>query len=845
MKYINCLLGLNLLVLSACDTDDGPSRLGNGQIAADIDVDAEVLSATIPGQGETSTVNGISPDDFSLTLRSVDGAFSKTWEKFSDFPTDGLYNIGDYVMEAAFGSIDKEGFDAAYYYGEQSLSVREAETTTVRIVCSLANSMVSVSATEAFKGYFSDYSTLIHSDGGGYLQYGKDELRPVYICPGNVTFTVSVTKPNGQSASFVAPTPIIAQPRHHYRVKLDVNNGDMGNAKLIISFDDSTDPRDVVIDLSDELMSSPAPAIFANGFVSGQPFTITEGASASTKLSATISAGAGIAKVILSSRVTSMQDAGIPSEFDLMKATDAQQSLLEGMGLRVKGLWRNPDKMAEIDFTDFVANIHPSDGDNLTFSLIAVDSYGKSSEPVSLLLNFNEVSFTASQVSPIIVGKNTAAIKVKPSTEMADASRLSLAGNLSGSWVALPIESVADNGAEWIVSFTVPEGTSALPVRMLYNGVAKGEVVMERQSPDFRLEVDPFATSTVIKIIHSDPDVAAAIVRQIEVVDAGGHRLHIVRRDDKKSLVTVSGLNPATSYEIKATALPGNSKAVFTDPVRFTTEKAVSIPNGDFEKAKLKEEYYNLPSGGRYSQTHVGIYNHQNYWSADLYLPEGGWATVNDKTMCKDAKHKNTWYQQLSAMIVNDSKNGSKAMKLTSVAWDVNGEPIKDYAQNVGEFLPYNPNVPDVAFRAAGKLFLGSYSYSAADNSEDYDEGISFSSRPSALTGYYKYMPAAHGLPLDRGCVSVTLYRVDNGTQTVVASTTAELPLAPGYTSFKIPLEYPVFGLRPTHLKVMFSSSVSTGSIDYETANIPLVNDLVAGAARGSSLWIDDISFAY
>lgn len=845
MKYINCLLVLNLLMLSACDADDGPSRLGSGRISVGLDVDSGVLSAAIPEHGETASVDEIGPDDFSLTMRSADGAFAKTWDRFSDFPVDGLYNIGDYVMEASYGSVDKEGFDAACYYGEQSLTVREAETTPVKIVCRLANSMVSVMATDAFKGYFSDYSTLIHSEGGEYLQYGKDELRPVYVRPGDVTFTVSVTNPDGQSASFVAPTPITALPRHYYRVKLDVNGGDMGTAKLVITFDDNTDTEDVVIDLSGDLMSSPAPGIFVNGFVSGQPFIITEGAPASTKLSATISAGAGIGKVILSSRVPSVQAAGLPSEFDLMAATDTQKSILEDMGLGVKGLWHNPDKMAEIDFTDFVAGLHPSDGGNLTFSLIAVDRYGKSSEPVSLIIDFNEVSLTASQEAPVIVGKSEAAIKITPSTAMADASRLTLSANISGRWVDLPVESVADNGDEWIVSFKIPAGTKDLPVRMLYNGVVKGEITMERKSPDFRLEADPFATSVVIKILNPDPDVAAAIARQVEIVDADGRKLHIVRRDDADAMVTVSGITPATSYAIKATALPGNSKAVFTEPVRFTTEKAASIPNGDFEEAKLIEEYRNLPSGGRYSQTHVGIYNHQNYWSTDLYLPEGGWATVNGKTMCKDVRHRNTWYQQLSSMIVNDCKSGSKAMRLTSVGWDVDGEPIKDYAQNVGEFLPYNPNVPHVAFRAAGKLFLGEYSYSASDNTEIYNEGISFGSRPSALTGYYKYLPAAEGLPLDKGCVSVVLYREDSGRQIVVASTVAELPLAPGYTSFNVPLRYPVFGLRPTHLKVMFSSSVSTGSIDHETANIPLVNDLRAGASRGSSLWIDNISFAY
>lgn len=843
MKYVKLFLGLNLVLFSACSSDDGTANMGNGWITANLNIDNEILSASIP-QNETVNIDSISADDFKVSLKSADGAYSKTWERFADFPASGVYKVGDYIMEASYGSIDNEGFDSPYYYGRQTLTVSEAATTPVQIVCSLSNSMVTVSATEAFTGYFSDYSTTIHSDGGEYLQYTKNETRPIYVRPGNLSLTISVTKPDGQTASFTPNTDLVALPQHCYRIKLDVNNGEMGNAKLLISFDDSTETEEVVIDLSNDLMSSPAPEIFTNGFVSGQPLSVTEGTPAATKLAATISAGAGLSRVNFSSRMASIQDAGIPAELDLMSATDQQKAALEVLGLNVTGLWRNPDKMAEIDFTNFIANIHPAEGENAAISLIAIDRYGKSSQPVTLALDFNEVSLSTTEAADIIVGESTATMHIAPSTTDAQSAKLTLLGYISNRWVNLPIISIADNSNEWIITYQVPNGSGALPVKLLYNGVEKCQVNINRVAPRFSISVDPFASSAIVKINHSEPQVAAAIARQVEVTTTDGHKLHIVKRDITNGLVVISGLSQATGYSIKATALPGYSTPDYTEAVSFSTEKAQSIPNGDFEEAKLVDEYSNLPAGGRYSQTHVGIYNHQNYWSKDLYFPKGDWTSVNSKTMCKDAKNKNTWYQQLSTMIVNDCKNGSKAMKLTSVGWDANGGPIEDYAQKAGEYLPYNPNVPDIAFRAAGKLFLGSYDFSANDNTETYEEGISFNSRPSALTGYYKYIPAP-GLPLDKGCVTIILYRDDNGVETIVSSKTAELTMAPDYTSFNIPLEYPVFGLRPTHLKLMFSSSAATGSIDYETANVPVANDLQASAVRGSSLWIDNISFAY
>lgn len=551
MKYIKSLLGLGLLLFTACGSDDGPSRVGNGGISATLDIDENVLSAVIPDDDTpSSSADRISIDDFSLSLRSADGVYAKTWDKFSDFPVDAVYNIGDYVMEASYGSIDKEGFDAAYYHGEQSLTIREAETTSVRIVCSLCNSMVSVSATEAFNGYFSDYTTLVHSDGGEYLSYAKDETKPVYVRPGNVSLTVTVTKPNGQTASFTPQTAIVALPQHHYRVKLDVNNGEMGVAQLVITFDDSTTAEDVVIDLSDELMSSPAPEIFTDGFVSGQPLAVVEGTAPTAKLSATISAVAGLGKVMLSSRVPAMQSAGIPSELDLMSATELQKAALEGLGLGVKGLWRNPDKMAEIDFTNLVANIHPADGDNAVFSLIAIDRYGKSSEPVSLVVDFSEVSFSAIPVSPIMVGDGTGSVKVTPSSVLADVAKVSLSGKISGRWIDLPITDISDDSGEWLIKFDAPDGAEALPVRVSYNGVCKCEIVVERVAPDFGIEVDPFASSAYVRVVHGDADVLAAIARQLDIVTASGQKLHIVKRDVPNGIVVVSGLQPSTAYVI-------------------------------------------------------------------------------------------------------------------------------------------------------------------------------------------------------------------------------------------------------------------------------------------------------
>lgn len=54
-----------------------------------------------------------------------------------------------------------------------------------------------------------------------------------------------------------------------------------------------------------------------------------------------------------------------------------------------------------------------------------------------------------------------------------------------------------------------------------------------------------------------------------------------------------------------------------------------------------------------------------------------------------------------------DNVEGYFAVKLQSVAWDNTGEQITPYRQKPDSYLAYNPNIPNIKYRAAGKVFLG------------------------------------------------------------------------------------------------------------------------------------------
>ncbi len=838
MKLTCCVSATAALaMLVGCSADSEPTVAGGGKITPTISINAEVVEAS-----SARSTDGISltPADFSLTLTSANGAVSRTWDRATDFPTDELWSLGEYNLTAVYGDIDTEGFDSPCYKGETPVTVTEAVVATPTITCSLANAMISIDCTEAFKGFFTSYAVQVVTPSAHTIDYPNDETRPLYVKPGNVTLIIELTKPNGLHATFTPTEPIEAEARHHYRVTLDVNSGQMGQGVLVVNFDNTVTNEDIVIDLSDELMNSPAPEIFANGFDPATPLEMVEG-QVLDNVSMTVQARAGLSGLRLSANSPSLAAKGFPTDCDLMRLTPEQMSLVQQLGLNCLGVWSNPDRTAVVDFTKLLGNVTDPQA---TFAITAIDKYSKASNPMILSVITNAVTVAAADAPSAAVGDKECTLRLSDATPNVNINAFSLRAVLDNGDVVTPcITSRHNDGRVVTLTFEMPEGRKDMPLQVYYAGELKTTTTVTRTCDDFRIEIDPFATKATITVVHPDTERAQAIARQLDVV-GNGRLMNVISRDASTATVVVAGLSPNTSYTVKGTALYGNAKAEYTPEVNFETEGTAQLPDPGFENAELKKEIVDMPQGGRYSRTHLAVYNHQNSWSYNLYLPKKYWATTNAKTFDNKATNYNTWYVQPSAQIVGDSHTGTKAMKLTSVAYDPAGEVIADYAQRPGEFLPYNANVPEIRYRAAGRLFLGEYVYDRATMSEEYSQGYAFTSRPSTLNGYYKYIPGLE-TPSDRGYVSVVLVASVNGEELEIGSGDAELVVASGYTSFQVPIQYNVRGIKPEKILVMFASTTSIGSIAHETSTIITTPNLANSTSIGSALWVDELTLGY
>ncbi len=822
-----------ILVASACSGSYNGTRLGAGMIAPVLTVDPDVAA----DQAADIVISPVpSVDELSLTI-STDG-YSHTWERFDEYDPAEPLLPGNYTVRAFYGTELDEGFECPAFAGEAAAEVTDGATATPEIVCTLINTMLRVEFAPSFTEYFSDAAVTFRSAGGGFVTYRPGETRQAYLRAGDIDISISLTLPDGQTADFIATTIRGAAAGRCYTATMSMDQTD-GVPTVILSFDERISTDDLRIALTPDFLAATPPTAECTGFINGTPLHIDEGLLPDQPLTVKASGIAG-GRLELTVNSPTLLQAGWQRETDLLSAPETLLSLMRSMGLKLN----INGGIAEVDFTDVLPNLREENGDDRTsFSMRAISRAGKVSEPAILTIDLGTVDIELIAVTPVTVGIDEASLTVRcPNSEATDNLAVQIQQS-DGSWSDVNLTAVEplEIEGDYALRFRVPEGTDNIRIRLLYCGSVKAETTIGRRPPHFAILADAFALRAVIRITDADPELLPVITRLCEIY-AGSDRMLQLDRDEQEGIITVTGLDAATSYTLRGTVMQQPTDDQFTEPVQITTEAAAELPNGDFEEITKGIEYDRMPSGGRYSPDIVEIFNRQNFTDFNTQEPKG-WANVNTKTFCTAATRHNTWYMAPSAQTTTDVYSGAYAVRIDDVAWDTDGPAIPDYVQPAPPYVDYSRNIPQIAHKAVGKLFLGSYSFSADGLAETYTEGIPFNSRPTALNGFYKYLPASPAPA--RGTAIIEVIGIVDGAETVIASGKTSLGTATSYTAFSIPLTYSRFGVKATRIKVMLAASANIGDIGYETANTVTVDDPATATSRGASLWLDALSLSY
>lgn len=815
IKQTLCLsVSLAALILGGCASDatDGLDP-GKGKIAVHVGVNGDVTDA-IPVTRSSQATMVPQTSEINLKLAKADGSYAESWGSVAEFPTDKEYPKGAYTLEAFYGAPDFEGFDSPYYYGVTDVTVEEGKVAEATVTASLANCMVSIDYTDAFRSFFAEYSAQTHAEGGDYISFMSDETRPAYMRTGKTTVTVTVTKQNGLSASIEA-AEFTADPRHHYHITLDVNDGQTGQGEIVVQFDDSIVTEDVTIDVSDEAMLTPAPTVTPTGFTHNSPVSADEWATMNTTRM-TVNAPAGISKVTLTCQSPYLQSKGFPSEIELMTMTDAQRALLESFGLQLVG-FNKTDKMAVIDFSGITENI--TGAGTHTFTVVAKDKYSKVNEPVSLIINTRSINTQIISVPDIYLDDIQAVMNVNSDASNFANSKVAVQVQNEGVWSSVPFKLTDKGDGNYALSFNVPDGTQNYPVRLTMSGNVVGSATVRKVGVSVSAnEVDVWATHATVSVRKNNDTPMSQLSFLVSTDGSTYSRVSATANSD--GTVTITGLTPGKKYYIKGT--DNNELSNSLNTLTFTTEAALQPENGDMND-------WSKDDGWQKSAVYVNtIYN---YFPWSTATDNAYWATRNMLTTNKEHGNSSMWYNYYAGTYNVAGMNGTNAAEICTVGYAKGG--ANTFISGGG--ICYA--------KSAGYLFMGSYTYDVASDTETFSYGRPFTSRPASLTFMYKFTSVN-----SESFKAYVVVEHRNGSQ-VTELGRAELISnedKSAFTKATLNINYTNKKLKATHAYVVFiSSTAESPTVKAVRGSKNALQGYIDSRYIGNILDVDDIEFVY
>lgn len=837
-NVIKVLLLMSIVLFSACESEQKRSNFAIGRLAIQLAASGEVINTTTRSEGDSSGDKGentedddLAPDAGDFTIALMDGNVVKTsWEKFSEYPKYAVLPVGAYTLKAYYGSPDAEGFESPYYVGTQEITIEDDATVDAFITCYLTNVKVAIEYTDAFKKYFSEYETTVQSAGGKPVNFVKDEVRAAYVKPGDISVYANVKKQNGQSAKLNVLDIAEAKAREFYRLTLDV---DAGSSTLKISFDNTTVDKPIEINISDEVLNMQPPFFTRSGYESGVMQEVIEGGVISP-LSMLITARNGIKKCVLNTQSTSLIAQGWPVSIDLVNVKEEDLQKMNALGLAVRGLSTNVDKMATLDFSEVIPYLQYISGDDeSSFSLMVTDKIGRVNETEEVIkVKTLDNQFAVGTVDNVDLGVYEVTV---PVTLKGDKERVKFQYLNGEVWTDINVSNITTEGdINHKVTLALPfMATGNFELKVAY-GARSYLVPIGVNPPMFTVaasEADVWATKASITLIGVNEGTTEylktqpVVIEYIESAKFEGGSWITPAQTKEGNVIEITGL-PAdaekeNTYRVKA-VLGDKESANILD---ITTEIAAQIPNSGFE------DWY-------FTTEKVNVWFKDHFWY--IYYPcdkgehDSWWSTNNARS---------TEWPRVSGLAYPVSYSSTSAVSYLSETYSEGGKRCAEI-RSMGSGSGYaNTNlICYEGSRIPGRLFIGNYNWNGSLETITY--GHSFNSRPSALDLWYKYIPYG----TDEFEMKMEVFNKDGGTETLLGSAIYRVSKSEDteWSHISIPVEYGNLDFKATHFYISFLSSTKEHP-DVET-NTSMILEGVSNnwkAHVGSRLRIDDVKLIY
>jgi len=292
-------------------------------LKADYTLDEVVLtrSAAVPAKNE-----------FKVRIENTRAEILREWE-YEHLPSLIKVVPGSYKLVGWYGSDTLlPAFEKPYYYGETKITLKEGDNLDTVIQVKVAATKVAIAFDESFSFDYDDYFVDVKTVGDS-LRFLKEEAREGYFKPGKLRMRFGL-KPKDSDTYYQFYPEAIATVKagQFYKMTLKAQTTNGALSMISITTDSSTIDIPVNVELPPFYFPKKAPVVTFNAdeMEEGNVLT-TEGVSKNA--TAMITSAGGLTELKIKTVSDTLIARGWPAEFDLMKLTAEQKTLLRANGL--------------------------------------------------------------------------------------------------------------------------------------------------------------------------------------------------------------------------------------------------------------------------------------------------------------------------------------------------------------------------------------------------------------------------------------------------------------------------------------------------------------------------------
>lgn len=238
MKRIISIMFAAVTVLASCNKDVIKDPENTGSFSLNLSYEGEYTTKV--------TIPEVNIDNFNITLeRPLDGYIKifKYAELKSQIESEGGVPLvpGHYNITAASPADAPAAFEQPVFKGSSSFDIKTGEVTSVTVVCTLQNMVVTIEPTTRFTNELVDY-TVVVDNGIGTLTWSKADVEnglagyfsvaPLHIHVDGFRFIDD----KAPAAVFDGDIANVAPKDHHHIILDAVNTGAVGGIDIVVDY---------------------------------------------------------------------------------------------------------------------------------------------------------------------------------------------------------------------------------------------------------------------------------------------------------------------------------------------------------------------------------------------------------------------------------------------------------------------------------------------------------------------------------------------------------------------------------------------------------------------------------